>query len=242
MKVLAFETATEVCSVALWLDGELHERHAIAPRQHAQLVLVWADALLAEAGIARGALDAIAVGRGPGAFTGVRLAIATAQGIALALDRPVLPVSTLAVLAQGAPIGSDRAIIAAIDARMGEVYLGMFERGADGLVHATAAEWLGVPADAGQGTANAFGIGTGFAAEAGALVTRLGLPPAAVDATALPHAGDCARLAAAALARGEGVPAEQLEPAYLRNQVALTLEQQHATRAAAGEGRVAGPR
>lgn len=236
MKILAFETATEACSVALWLDGELHERHAIAPRQHAQLVLVWADALLAEAGIARSALDAIAVGRGPGAFTGVRLAIATAQGIALALDLPVLPVSTLAVLAQGAPISNDRPIIAAIDARMGEVYLGTFERGADGLVHATAAEWLGVPADAGQGMANAFGtgafgVGTGFAAEAGALATRLGLPPAAVDATALPHAGDCARLAAVAFARGEGMPAEQLEPAYLRNQVALTLEQQHAARA-----------
>lgn len=238
MKILAFETATEACSVALWIDGELRERHAIAPRQHAQLLLPWADALLAEAGIARGALDAIAVGRGPGAFTGVRLAIAAAQGIALALDRPVLPVSTLAVLAQGAPIG-DRPIIAAIDARMGEVYLGVFERDADGLVHATAAEWLGVPADAGQNAAaafgvGAFGIGTGFAAEAGALVTRLGLPPAAVDATALPHAGDCARLAAAALTRGEGVTAEQLEPAYLRNQVALTLEQQHAARAGQG--------
>ncbi|PKM07326.1 MAG: tRNA (adenosine(37)-N6)-threonylcarbamoyltransferase complex dimerization subunit type 1 TsaB [Gammaproteobacteria bacterium HGW-Gammaproteobacteria-4] len=236
MKILAFETATEACSVALWIDGELRERHAIAPRQHAQLVLVWADALLAEAGIVRSALDAIAVGRGPGAFTGVRLAIATAQGIALALDRPVLPVSTLAVLAQGAPIGSDQPIIAAIDARMGEVYLGVFERGADGLVHATVAEWLGVPADAGKCVASAlgvggFGIGTGFAAEVGALVTGLGLPPATVDATALPHAGDCARLAAAALARGEGVPAEQLEPAYLRNQVALTLEQQHAARA-----------
>src|SRR3546814_16420578 len=108
MKILAFETATEAGSVALWLDGELRERHAIAPRQHAQLALVWADALLAEAGIARGALDAIAVGRGPGAFTGVRLAIATAQGVALALDLPALPVTTLAVLGPdgAAEIGS----------------------------------------------------------------------------------------------------------------------------------------
>ena len=103
MKLLAFETATEACSVALYLDGEVHERFDIAPRRHAELSLPWADALLAEAGLARSQLDAIAVGRGPGAFTGVRLAIALAQGIALALDRPVVPVSTLAVLAAGAP-------------------------------------------------------------------------------------------------------------------------------------------
>jgi len=231
MNILTFETATEACSVALWLDGELRERHAVAPRQHAQLLLVWADTLLAEAGIARSALDAIAVGRGPGAFTGVRLAIASAQGIAMALDIPVLPVSTLAALAQGAPANCAQPIIAAIDARMGEIYLGAFARGDDGLVGATAAEWLGAPAHAEQHAPVGFGIGTGFAAADGALVTRLGLSPVAVDASALPHAGDCARLAAAAFARGEGVPAEQLEPAYLRNQVALTLEQQHAARA-----------
>ena len=122
-------------------------------------------------------------------------------------------------------------LAAAIDARMGEIYLGAFARGDDGLVRATAAEWLGAPAHAEQHAPVGFGIGTGFAAADGALVTRLGLSPVAVDASALPHAGDCARLAAAAFARGEGVPAEQLEPAYLRNQVALTLEQQHAARA-----------
>src|SRR3546814_429186 len=182
MKILAFETATEACSVALWLDGELRERHAIAPRQHAQLVLGWADALLAEAGIARGALDAIAVGRGPGAFTGVRLAIATAQGIALALDIPAVPVSTLAVLAQGAAADCASPIIAAIDARMGEIYLGRFERGTDGLVQASAAEWLGSPAHAEQHTPLGFGLGTGFAAADGALVARLGLSPASGDA------------------------------------------------------------
>ena len=116
MKLLAFETATEACSVALWIDGDVRERFEIAPRRHAGLALPWADALLAEAGVAKSQLDAIAVGRGPGAFTGVRLAIAIAQGIALALDRPVVPVSTLAALAMRAP--GDR-ILSAIDARMG---------------------------------------------------------------------------------------------------------------------------
>ena len=99
MRLLAIETSTEACSIAVWVDGDVRERHELAPRRHTQLALPWAEALLAEAGIARAQLDAIAVGRGPGAFTGVRLGIALAQGIALALDRPLLPVSTLAVLA-----------------------------------------------------------------------------------------------------------------------------------------------
>lgn len=232
MKILAFETATEACSVALWLDGEVRERFALAPRQHAQLALSWADALLAEAGIARSALDAIAFGRGPGAFTGVRLAIALAQGIALGLDRPLLPVSTLAVLAQGAdPAASDQ-IVAAIDARMGEVYVGTFARGADGLVLATGEEWLGPPAMAPLGACAAHGVGSGFAADAGALMARLMLSRDDVTADALPHAAHCALLAAAAAARGEGLAAEQVEPAYLRHHVALTLVQQTAARAA----------
>ena len=102
MKLLAFETATEACSVAVWDDGRVLERFEIAPRRHAELALPWAEQLLAEAGVARAQLDAIAVSRGPGAFTGVRLGIALAQGIALALDRPVVATSTLAVLAMGA--------------------------------------------------------------------------------------------------------------------------------------------
>ena len=183
MKLLAFETATEACSVALWIDGCVRERFELAPRRHAELALPWADALLREAGIAKSQLDAIAVGRGPGAFTGVRLAIAIAQGIALALERPVVGVSTLAALAMQAD--GDR-VLAAIDARMGEVYLGAFERDADGM--------------------------------------------SALDAAALPHAADVARLAAPAFARGEAVAPERIEPAYLRDNVALTLVQQQALR------------
>ena len=120
MKLLAFETATEACSVAVWDDGRVLERFEIAPRRHAELALPWAEALLAEAGIARSQLDAVAVGRGPGAFTGVRLAIALGQGIALALDRPVVARSTLEVLAMRAEGADDARVLAAIDARMGE--------------------------------------------------------------------------------------------------------------------------
>jgi tRNA threonylcarbamoyladenosine biosynthesis protein TsaB len=228
MKLLAFETATEACSVALWVDGEVRERFGVAPRRHAELSLPWAQELLAEAGIAKSQLDAIAVGRGPGAFTGVRLGISIAQGIALALDRPVVPVSTLAVLAMGA--SGDR-ILAAIDARMGEVYLGAFERTGD-VVRPRGGEAVVAPEAAQLPEGGDWqGVGTGFAAGDGALRRRLQGCLQSVDAAALPRASDVARLAVVAHARGEAVAAERVEPAYLRDRVALTLAEQEARRA-----------
>ena len=229
MKLLAFETATEACSVALWLDGEVRERFELAPRRHAELSLPWAQQLLAEAGIAKSQLDAIAIGRGPGAFTGVRLAIAIAQGIALALDRPIVPVSTLAVLAMQS---GGECILAAIDARMGEVYSAAFAREGDDMV-ALSAEIVGAPdAVVLPGAAHAWhGVGTGFAAGEGALQHRLGPRLSLVDAAALPHAADVARLAAIAFGRGEALAPERVEPAYLRDNVALTLAEQRALRA-----------
>lgn len=242
MRLLAFETSTEACSVAVYVDGQVHERFGITPRRHTELALPWADEVLAEAGVARAQLDAIAVGRGPGAFTGVRLAIAIAQGVALALDRPVLPVSTLAALAMRAfssplpacgergPKAGEGRVIAAIDARMGEVYLGTFA-GEGGQLVALSEETVARPDAAllpdGDGW---HGVGTGFAAAEAALQARLGSRLATVDAQALPHAADVARLAAPALARGEALAAERVEPAYLRNNVALTLAQQQALR------------
>lgn len=223
MKLLAIETSTEACSVAVYADGQVFARHELAPRRHTQLVLPWADELLAEAGLAKPQLDAIAVGRGPGAFTGVRLAIALVQGLALALDRPVLPVSTLAVLAMQ---GQGDNILAAIDARMGEIYLGTFARDADGLVSATGPEILCAPSDAPIPDAPMQGVGSGFAAGDGALVTRLGEQLPGFDATALPHARDLASLAVRAWQRGEAIAADALEPAYLRDKVALTLAEQ----------------
>lgn len=225
MKLLAFETSTEACSVALWLDGEVRERFEVVPRRHAELALPWAEALLAEAGIARAQLDAIAVGRGPGAFTGVRLGVALAQGVALALDRPVVPVSTLQALAAQ---GRGTPVLAAIDARMGEVYLGAFAREGDALV-ALQDEAVGAPDAVAVADGDGWhALGTGLDACDGALRLRLGARIATLDATALPHAADVARLAATDLARGGGVAPERVEPAYLRNQVALTLAQQRA--------------
>ena len=267
MKLLAFETATEACSVALYIDGEIIERHEVAPRLHAEYALPWAEALLAEAGIKRSQLDVIAISRGPGAFTGVRLAIAIAQGIALALDKPVVAVSTLQVIAASAPSlanagegwggvaraceelngadptpsqpppafargGAKQRILAAIDARMGEVYVGAFERHDDELVAVSteivcAPQAFTLPDDGGSWHA----VGTGFSAVDGALVAHLGYQLDSVDASVLPHAADVAKLAVAAYARGEALAPERIEPAYLRNNVALTLEEQRALRA-----------
>lgn len=226
MKLLAFETATEACSVALYVDGEIRERHGLAPRQHTALALPWADELLAASGVAKSELDAIAVGIGPGAFTGVRLAVALAQGIALALDKPVLAVSTLMTLAMRAQAAPGERILAAIDARMGEIYVGEFVCEADGLMRAIGDEQMFAPEAAPAMSNPVIGVGTGFAANAGALATALGESLLRFDATALPHAADLLRLAARDFELGKAVAPDRIEPAYLRNKVALTLSEQ----------------
>lgn len=230
MKLLAFELSTEACSVAVHVDGEVRERFEIAPRRHAELALPWAEELLAEAGIARSQLDAIALGRGPGAFTGVRLAIALAQGVALALDRPLIPVSTLQALAMRAPADAGH-VLAAIDARMGEVYVARYQR-VDGLPRLQDAERVCPPQAVllPEGIRCA-GVGTGFGAAEGAIVAQLGDALTSVDAAALPRASDVLALALPMLARGEAIAPERVEPAYLRDNVALTLVEQQALRA-----------
>ncbi|MGL6290758.1 MAG: tRNA (adenosine(37)-N6)-threonylcarbamoyltransferase complex dimerization subunit type 1 TsaB [Silanimonas sp.] len=253
MILLAFELATEACSVAVMHDGRLLARHEIAPRRHAELALPWAEALLDEAGLAKSQLDALAVGIGPGAFTGVRLAISLVQGIALGLDRPVLAVSTLAALAE--PFLADGPVLSAIDARMGELYIGQFDADAEGLPVPAAPEALVPVADAarhlratwaGASTASGgsavtsmalrretrFGVGTGFAAAGGGWWSSLAEAFARVDADALPNALAVARIAARDWHLGHAIAPDRLEPTYLRDKVALTSAEQAAARAA----------
>lgn len=226
MNLLAIETATESCSAALLVGERLLERSELAPRRHAELLLPMCEALLAEAGLRRADLDALAVGCGPGAFTGVRLAVSAAQGIALALGLPVVPVSSLAALAMQAPRNGAE-VLAVIDARMGEVYAGAFRRDDDGLVSALGAEFVGAAEALALPSATAWNvIGSGWASYAAALAARLPAAPAWADGARYPQAADVARLAAPAARAGRGVPAEQALPVYLRDKVALTLDEQ----------------
>jgi len=222
LRILAIETATEACSVALLLGDEVRERFAIAPRRHAALVLPWAEALLAEAGLGTGQLDAIGFGRGPGSFTGLRIAAGMAQGMAFGAGLALVPVSTLAALAQSAvrEHGAQRVLVA-LDARMQEVYWAAYRRGGDGLVEAVAEETVGAPAEVAVPDGDGWsGAGSGWASDAATLTARCGLAPGAIHAGQQPHAADVARLAAASLQRGGAVSAQEGVPVYLRDKVA----------------------
>jgi len=226
MNLLAIETATEYCSAALLAGERIVARSELAPRRHAELLLPMCDDVLAEAGLARHALDAVAVGCGPGAFTGVRLAISAAQGIALALDVPVVPVSSLAALAMQAP-EDDAAILAVIDARMGEIYAGTFRRDDAGLVVPIAAESVGAAGTLALPEAASWNvIGSGWATYGDALAAHLPAPPRWAEGERYPLAADVAHLAVPLVRAGRGVPPEQALPVYLRDKVALTLAEQ----------------
>jgi tRNA threonylcarbamoyladenosine biosynthesis protein TsaB len=229
MNLLAIETATESCSVALVHGDEVIARSELAPRRHAELVLPMADALLAEAGIGRQALDAIAVGRGPGAFTGVRLGVSLAQGMALALDVPVVTVSSLAALALEAPDDdSDAAILAVIDARMGELYVACYRRdGLGGLIalddeRVVTAESLQLPPAESWHV-----VGSGWATYAEVLGERLaGRTVRSAQGDRFPQAVHVASLAVRECIAGRAQAPELALPVYLRDKVALTLAEQ----------------
>jgi|LNFM01.1.fsa_nt_gb tRNA threonylcarbamoyladenosine biosynthesis protein TsaB len=216
MKLLALDTATDACSVALYCDGAVIQRHELAPQRHTLLLLPMVRALCAEAGIAPGALEAIAVGIGPGAFTGVRVATAVAQGLAHAHDLPVLPVSTLAALAQGGfRLTGARQWLATLDARRQEIYWAHYTIDAQALAVATTAEQVSPPARVALPAGDDWRMaGTGWPAyqpQMSGLWPDLGAPP-----LLLPEAQDVAVLGVALLAAGGALRAEQLAPTYLR--------------------------
>ena len=217
MKLLALDTATEACSAAVWVEGAVLERYEWVSRRHAALILPMIESVLAESGFSVGQLDAIAVGRGPGAFTGVRIAVGIAQGIAFAADLPVAPVSTLAALALGAGRMTDQArIAAALDARMGEVYWGVYAVAGEN-VEPLREERVCAPEAVLAPPGQWFGAGSGWAAYAEALRRRLTVSGWRGDC--YPRAGDIARLAAAPARRAAWVAAEQALPVYLRDRV-----------------------
>lgn len=221
MKLLAIDTSGDACSAALLLDGEIVQHAELAPRRHGELILPMMQGLLDQAGIALGALDALAFGRGPGSFTGVRIAAAVIQGAAFGAGLPVVPVSTLAALAQGQfRRGGQQRLLSALDARMDEVYWGGFTIGPDALAAPCGEELVCPPGQAplpeGDGW---FGVGPGWSAYAETLVRHLGARLDGSHPDALCEARDIATLAAAGFAAGLAVPPEQALPVYLRDQV-----------------------
>lgn len=218
MKLLALDTSTEACSVALTLGGEITELFELEPR-HGERILVMVDTLLTQAGLSLGQLDAIGFGRGPGSFTSLRIGAGVVQGLAFGADLPVVPVSSLAALAQGVDAPN---VLAAFDARMRQVYVGAYSRGADGLVTLVGSEIVIDPASATLPASNAWvGAGSGWDVYHVALRERFG---ATVDTWVPgrhPRAREIANLAVAGFKAGSAVGAEQALPLYIRDDVAM---------------------
>ena len=216
MNVLAIETATPMCSLALMAGHDILERAELSPRGHASLLLPWAAELLAEAGLCYAKLDRIVVGRGPGGFTSLRIGLSVAQGIALAHDLPVSPVSSLAALAHAADRGAEHErILALIDARMGEVFAGWFRR-VDGQLRVEGAERVLPPAELWlPGDSPWLVAGSGLAAFPDVIRQALG----ARMALACPEAWPGARQALELGLQIEPVAPWSVEPVYVRNDV-----------------------
>jgi tRNA threonylcarbamoyladenosine biosynthesis protein TsaB len=220
MKILALDTAASACSVALQSGKDLIERIETQPRRHAASLLPMAEECLAEAGLTLGDLDAVAFGRGPGSFTGLRIAASVAQGIAFGAGLPVAPVSNLAAAAVAAWRKHGwRQVLAAFDARMDELYAAAYRIDDAGLPELRGAEQLLAPDALARpsGAGAWFGAGSGFAAW-DELAGRLGL--AGCDPLLEPVARDLLGPAAAMVAAGHAVSAAEALPVYLREQVA----------------------
>jgi len=221
LKLLALDTATEACSAALYMDGEIIQRYQLAPREHTSLILQMLDDCLAEAQLSLHELDALAFGCGPGSFMGLRVAAGVVQGISLAHDLPIVPVSTLASIAHLQMQQGAARVLAGIDARMSEVYWGAYIN-KDGLPVLQGKEMVTPPAQVPLPEAEGWsGAGTGWGSYAEVLKQRLGAYVNSSNAEVFPSAASIAQLAAAKLAAGEtGVDASHAIPVYLRDQVA----------------------
>lgn len=218
MKILALETSTEYCSVALWQDGAIVERCELAGQKHSEILIAMIDDLLQARGYKLQAMDGIAFGMGPGSFTGVRIACGAAQGLAFGASLPVAGVCTLQALAEAS--GKPR-VIAALDARMGEIYHAAYEKH-DGAWVTVSEPRLCKPEEAPPVPGNGwFGAGSGFAMHGKALSERYAGQLQGTDDVAVPQAAAIAALGAAQFAQGLGKDAAEALPLYLRDKVAL---------------------
>jgi tRNA threonylcarbamoyladenosine biosynthesis protein TsaB len=237
MKLLAVETSTEACSAALYIDGIVSERFELTPKEHTKLILPMIDFLMSEAGLRPQQLDALAFSCGPGSFTGIRIATGVIQGIALGADLPVVPVSTLAAIAQGffdknndslqcdkinteSHLSALNVAFTAMDARMGEIFWGVYQRdeknfakllGKESVTPATTVDFPDI---------KGIGIGSGWGVYNQELMSRLSAQVSYYEVEHLPRAGAIARLGVQGYEQGLSVPVELAMPVYLRNNVA----------------------
>ncbi|MHB1144866.1 MAG: tRNA (adenosine(37)-N6)-threonylcarbamoyltransferase complex dimerization subunit type 1 TsaB [Thiobacillus sp.] len=229
MKFLVLDTSTEWCSAALWLDGCIQARRVLAEQRHSSLLLPMVDALLRESGLTLRQLDGIGYGAGPGSFTGLRIACAVTQGLAFGADLPVVGVSTLESIAEQTGAGQ---VLTVLDARMAEVYWAAYRREGAGWravsePQLALPESVAVPSDG-----DWIGAGNGFAALGEVLRPRLAAALVRIDDTLMPDAAAMAPLAARAFECGEGMDAALAAPIYLRDKVALTVDERRARQSA----------
>ncbi|HXH55502.1 MAG TPA: tRNA (adenosine(37)-N6)-threonylcarbamoyltransferase complex dimerization subunit type 1 TsaB [Gammaproteobacteria bacterium] len=196
IKLLAIDTATDACSVALYVNDQILERFSIAARTHTRLLLPMIDDLLKEAAITLAEIDAFAFGRGPGSFTGIRIACSVIQALSFGINKPVVSVSTLRALAQGAARTSGATqVFASLDARLESLYWGLFEMGAEGIMQPVSDERL-------------------------SLTDQICLPAGSWQKmTGHPHAEDIVRIAVYEYQAGHAVTAKFALPVYLREEI-----------------------
>ncbi|WP_337234526.1 tRNA (adenosine(37)-N6)-threonylcarbamoyltransferase complex dimerization subunit type 1 TsaB [Proteus terrae] len=222
LRILAIDTATESCSVAVWNEGVVASRFEISPREHTQKILPMVKSALEEANITLQSLDALAFGRGPGSFTGVRIGVGVAQGIALGAELPMIGISSLATMAEGVfRTTGIKQVLVAIDARMGEIYCAQYQRNDEGV-------WIGEDTEAvmkPEQFIEALQLTTGTWAMAGTgwqayPYLKEALPFTVVETEiTLPVAQDMLPLAVTAWHEGKATKVEDAEPVYLRNEV-----------------------
>jgi len=220
---LAIDASTEACSVALQFDGQTFSRYELCPQSHSLLLLPMVDSVLKEAGCKLAQLDGLIFGRGPGSFTGVRIGVGVAQGLAFAANLKVVGVSTLQAMAQRAYAKySSENVIAAIDARMSEVYSGFYQLDDKGVMQPSVNESVLKPQELAtflqeMNTQCAIKVGSGWAAYKDELANVK--TPSNDVVVEFPHAEDMLVIGHYAFAEGEAVDAEQAQPVYVRDTV-----------------------
>lgn len=230
MKILAIDTSTEACSAALYIDGELIERYLVAPRKHIELLKPMVDEVMKAAEVDVSELTGLAFGAGPGSFAGLRVACAFVQGMGAGLEIPVVPVSTLKAMAQQVlETHADRTVLVMLDAKMKEVYWGVY-RLEDKEVVTVLPEQVTkideIPNFTGiVGLANIIGAGDGWNVTPNWVEA---LKPEFIEKNVYPRAGEIALLSIDDFENGMALDADQVSPIYLRNNIALTIEEQEA--------------